>query len=156
MCGKPTTPPVVVSDVCRRAIASWAVASDDGLETGGALFGVERSDGTLEIRHASDAGPNAERRRDFFARDLAYTDEHADRLFALDGSQWVGEWHTHPHADLLPSALDMTTYIHHLADEELGFQRFASIIVGSRDGGTRAMLWVVEGCVAVGQELVLT
>lgn len=145
----------MISPECGHAIAQYARRSDDGLETGGALFGVDRADGVLELRHATDAGPNAVRRRDYFLRDLAYTEREADRLFALDGSEWVGEWHTHLGAALIPSVLDMTTYQRHLVDSELGFSRFAAVIVGTDQRWGSGMLWDVQQSFAIGWEIVL-
>lgn len=42
---------------------------------------------------------------------------------------WLGEWHTHPGGSPVPSAIDMTSYGRHLADPDLAFRKFVSLIV---------------------------
>ncbi|MCB8046019.1 Mov34/MPN/PAD-1 family protein [Microbacterium oxydans] len=45
----------------------------------------------------------------------------ADYAWHVDGSQWVGEWHTHPTGPMTPSDRDLASYYAHLSDAELGF-----------------------------------
>lgn len=117
-------------------------AADDGLETGGILLGHHHGD-QIRITTAGDPGVKARRARTSFLRDL----DHAQRLAAAawkkDKSQWVGEWHTHPDTEPVPSPLDLDSYARHLADADLAFTHFASIIVGILHTETAVAAWVV-------------
>ncbi|MFE4000460.1 Mov34/MPN/PAD-1 family protein [Nocardioides sp. YIM B13467] len=129
---------------CRawEAIRSEVAAAPDGLETGGILLGKDTSDG-VTIGVAGDPGPNAVHEPTRFLRDL----NHAQRIAAAgwehDQSVWVGEWHTHPRADPVPSAIDLDSYLRHLTDDELGFDRLISIIVSPGHEPPVAACWVV-------------
>lgn len=98
---------------------------DDGLETGGALFGPDAGDA---IMHASTPGLGAVHSAAYFSRDRVHTEQEASRVYRLDSSQWIGEWHTHPTEDLMPSELDISTYVRHLRDAELRFHQFLALI----------------------------
>jgi integrative and conjugative element protein (TIGR02256 family) len=82
------------------------------------------------VLHAGDAGPDAVREPGFFLRDLQHAQRLASQAFARDGSVWIGEWHTHPVEEPVPSDRDLATYQALLADPELGFSRFVALIVG--------------------------
>jgi integrative and conjugative element protein (TIGR02256 family) len=104
--------------------------SSDGLETGGILLGRGPDEhGVIRIESAGDRGPNAERRVDYFLRDL----EHAKVLAAMAWERsraiWVGEWHTHPKGPPEPSSSDLATYHGLLSRAELQFESFVSIIL---------------------------
>lgn len=130
------------------AIAKHAFASADGLETGGILLGYDANDlGATLVMEAGGPGPNAQRRRDFFQRDLAYAQTLADEAFARSCSRWIGEWHTHPHGALAPSRKDLRTYRRFLRDRELEFATFLSLIVGPEEDGwerLRMAAWLIE------------
>jgi len=104
--------------------------------------------GTLEthVTLVGGPGPNAQRRADFFCRDLAHAVRLGDEAYARDGSVWVGEWHTHPGAQVRPSRRDLRTYRGFLKDPALGFEHFAGIIVTSEDswGSVECAAWVVS------------
>lgn len=125
-----------------------AAASADGRETGGVLLGYEESNlGATLVMEAGDPGPKAERRRDFFQRDLAHAQRLADEALARSGARWIGEWHTHPGGALAPSRTDLRTYRSFLRDPELGFSSFlAVIVVAGEDGWLRpkAAAWLIE------------
>jgi integrative and conjugative element protein (TIGR02256 family) len=132
--------------ISRSAIAdivSEATASVDGRETGGILLGRSQIDGVV-VRHAGGPGPGASRTPDTFHRDLEFARALAADVWNRDGSQWVGEWHTHPSRNYSPSARDLSSYRAHLADDELGFTEFICLIVGvpSRTG-TPVAGWIV-------------
>ena len=60
-------------------IAREASASTDGRETGGILLGFDASElGELLVMEAGGPGPKAERRADYFRRDLNHAREVAD------------------------------------------------------------------------------
>lgn len=121
-------PLLAVSKVALRDIAKEAARSLDGLETGGILLGVDTGE-RLELRHAGGPGPGARRGKRYFLRDLAHAQRLAEAVWALDGSQWIGEWHTHPSGTPQPSRLDMDSYRRHLRDPDLNLDRFVSMIV---------------------------
>jgi len=139
---------VHVSAAAFVAIAESARASADGLETGGILLGYDPGElGTTLVLEAGDPGANAERRRDFFRRDLAHAQRLADEAYARTCSRWIGEWHTHPRGALAPSWRDLRTYRRFLRDPELQFATFLSLIVGpGEDGWERPRLaaWLIE------------
>ena len=120
-----------------------AAVGQDGLETGGILLGHD--DGTnFRITGAGDPGPHAVRTADRFLRDREHAQRIATDSWEADRAQWVGEWHTHPNTAPVPSVIDLTSYMNHLADGELGFTRFVSIIIGAATPGqTTAATWVI-------------
>jgi len=95
----------------RERIRLLARASHDGRETGGILLGHGPDrEGLIEIAHVGDPGPRAERRSDFFLRDLHHSRRLAAQAWLADGSDWIGEWHTHPTGGPRPSLRDLRTY----------------------------------------------
>jgi integrative and conjugative element protein (TIGR02256 family) len=130
------------------AIAANAIVSADGCETGGILLGFDKSElGEMLVMEAGDSGPDAERRPNFFKRDLAHAKRLADEALASTSSRWIGEWHTHPGGALAPSRIDLRTYRSFLRDPELGFSVFLALIVGPGDEGwanPRARAWLIE------------
>jgi integrative and conjugative element protein (TIGR02256 family) len=127
-------------------IRSLAESSSDGRETGGILLGHGPSPaGLISLRHAGDPGPAAERRRDLFSRDLEHSRRFAARAWQLDGSEWAGEWHTHPGGGAAPSALDLRTYARILASTP-AFEAFVAIIVtpgGSTWASACLNTWII-------------
>ncbi len=120
---------VTLSDSARMMILEVARASSDGTETGGILLGHDRGDGTMGVTVAGGPGPHAVRAANRFTRDLAFAEALADAAYDRDGSVWIGEWHTHPNGPPEPSDVDLRTYLSHLNDSHLGFDRFLSLIV---------------------------
>ena len=111
-------------------IVELAAASADGSETGGILLGRGPADnGVIFVEEAGDPGPEAERRPDFFLRDLERAKALADDAWERDKAVWVGEWHTHPGGPPFPSPRDLTTYTSLIASADLAFRAFVSIIV---------------------------
>ena len=105
-------------------LAALTPLADDGLETGGILLGFDHGlAGPLIVRQCGDPGPAAIRRRTYFGRDLAHAAALAEQAAALDGSVWIGEWHTHSAAMPEPSSRDLHTYRELLADPQLAFPR---------------------------------
>lgn len=135
---------MTITDVALTVIAREALRSVDGLETGGILLGADTTDGA-GIRHAGDAGPNAKRGERTFLRDLDHAQHLADSAWLEDGSQWIGEWHTHPAGELAPSDLDLHSYMRHLHDAELGLDQFVAIIAGfGSSAGVVMTTWLIE------------
>jgi integrative and conjugative element protein (TIGR02256 family) len=128
----------------RANIMRMASESEDGLETGGILLGRgPDANGVVQVEIAGDAGPRAERRRDFFLRDLVHARSLAEEAWATSRSIWVGEWHTHPLGGRAPSPSDIRTYVSLLATAELEFEIFTAIIVtpGFQGNWRQPQLW---------------
>ena len=84
----------------------------------------------------------------YFLRDLQHAQRLATAAWGSDGSQWVGEWHTHPRGSLVPSQADFRSYLSHLDDDELRLARFLSIVVTIGSQGMLAAAWIVDRNVA--------
>ena len=111
-------------------IAELAGASIDGAETGGILLGRgPDATGVIVVEEAGDPGPKADRRPDFFLRDLSHAKLLAAEAWQRDKAIWVGEWHTHPKGPFQPSPRDLSTYVALMTDTALEFRAFVSIIV---------------------------
>lgn len=135
---------VVLASTAATTIRNEALRSYDGNETGGILLG-HIGDATAQVRHAGDPGPAAVHQPAFFLRDLHHAQQLAAQAFAQDGSEWIGEWHTHPTAEPVPSARDLHTYLGLLADPQLRFDSFISIILVAPAGTwhqAQAHAWV--------------
>ena len=103
-------------------LAELAPLAGDGLETGGILLG---HDGGLArpitVTACGGPGPLVIRRRSYFRRDLGHASALAEQAVTVDGSAWIGEWHTHDTAMPEPSDRDLRTYRRLLDDPELAF-----------------------------------
>jgi len=126
-----TAPAVTITHTAREVITRNATASADGRETGGILLGHlhEYPRPVLDIVHAAGPGPQAVRRADFFRRDVRHAQAVADLTYRTDASVWIGDWHTHLGGPALPSNTDLASYRTLLADAELGFEVFLTVIV---------------------------
>lgn len=122
--------PLTIHARALEAIADTIRGASDALETGGALFGADSVD---VIEHATTPGPSAVHGPAYFSRDREHTEAESSRLYRLDGSRWIGEWHTHPATELIPSEVDLTTYVRHLKDPELRFDRFLALICSASE-----------------------
>lgn len=116
-------------------------SGDPRVETGGALFG--QADGS-RVLHAAGPGPRAQHGARFFQRDLAHTQEIAEQLYRSDGSHWIGEWHTHIDVPPVPSEADLETYLRHVTDPDLKFDRFLALIVSLSGTVPTLAGWSVE------------
>lgn len=126
-------------------IRAEAQRSCDGLETGGILLGALDPNRRFKVRRAGDPGPAAVREPRYFLRDLAHAQALADAAWRQDRSQWIGEWHTHPHGPGQPSPTDLATYRQLLDDPELGFAQILSLIVApDRAAGWLLFAWAVD------------
>lgn len=124
---------VTVTDTTRTSITRYAMASADGLETGGILLGHYRTHPrpVLDVVHAAGPGPRAVRQTDFFRRDVRHAQAVADLAYCTDASIWIGDWHTHPGGPAQPSDTDLASYRTLLADRDLRFEVFLTVIVTS-------------------------
>lgn len=132
-----------IANTAVETIANTAQQSRDGLETGGILLGTDHA-GDILITSAGTPGPKARRASHSFHRDLDHANQLATVAWQSDGSQWIGEWHTHPSGHLLPSDLDLTSYLRHVHDPELHLVRFVAIIVGlAAQREVRMQTWII-------------
>ncbi|WP_081913223.1 Mov34/MPN/PAD-1 family protein [Mycolicibacterium neoaurum] len=115
-------------------------AAGDGCETGGILLGT-----TIEkfsaIRHAGGPGPSAVRTATTFLRDRVYSQRFAEACWSADRSLWIGDWHSHPAMAPVPSETDLATYRSLLADSELCFGVFISLITTATASGVVMAAW---------------
>jgi integrative and conjugative element protein (TIGR02256 family) len=135
-----------ISTRTMRFIHDNARQSRDGLETGGVLIGHDRGE-LVEVTWAGGPGPQAQRRRDLLHRDTAHAQEIVDARWRIDGSDWIGEWHTHMSGLPLPSRRDVLTYGSFTEDPDLNFERFFAVIITSLDAEWKELLasaWVID------------
>lgn len=124
--------PVTLTTGAASSIAEYAPASIDGLETGGLLLGHIDTDRVV-VQFAGGPGPAALREPTRFQRDLDHARMLAAAAWKLNGSIWLGEWHTHPNSSAAPSDTDMQTYQQHLTDPDLTLPSFLSLIAIATD-----------------------
>ncbi len=139
---------VLIEAPLRERVRLLAGASQDGRETGGILLGHGPDpDGLIKVAHVGDPGPGAERRSDFFLRDLHHSRRLAAKAWLADGSDWIGEWHTHPTGEPQPSLRDLQTYTQILVATP-SLEVFVSLIVTpAPDGGwssPRTSQWLIR------------
>jgi integrative and conjugative element protein (TIGR02256 family) len=141
-----------VAPEARTNILRLAPESADECETGGILLGRGPSrHGLIDVLEAGDPGPKAERHADRFLRDLDHARALAERAWDRARALWVGEWHTHPKSGPEPSARDLVTYSEILADPDLGFDVFVSIIVTPDKEHAWALPRLTAWCIARGR-----
>ena len=142
-----TDPVVTVSERALAVIIEETQAADDGCETGGILLGAV-SNRDADVRHAGRPGSAAIRTPTSFLRDLDAAQAFAEATWAVDRSQWIGEWHTHPGMSSIPSTTDVRTYADFLDDPTLGFAEFISVIVTpTATGPVLAAWWCGDGII---------
>lgn len=141
---------VTIAQSALDAIAAECGVGDSPNETGGILLGHDAGH-TVHVTTAGDAGPGATRTPTRFLRDLKHSQDLANDAWQQDQSQWIGEWHTHPGGRAIPSETDLTTYLRHLHDPELGFERFLTVIVATRPTGQHEVTaWVITRDLCLG------
>ncbi|WP_396653953.1 Mov34/MPN/PAD-1 family protein [Microbacterium sp. ARD31] len=120
---------VLITKEALAAIEQHVRAGGVESETGGILLGHETSMG-CHVSVAGGPGPRAVRTPTSFDRDLDHAEELAQEAWQQQRAVWLGEWHTHVHVRPVPSETDLSSYLRHLDDADLGFDRFISIIIG--------------------------
>ncbi len=103
----------------------------EDLETGGVLLGHIEDD-VLIIAKASNGGPNAVHEEFYFRADPNYVDMFIDMEIAnSDGKlRYIGEWHTHPQINPIPSDLDLNS-LYEIAESSGDFCTL--LIIGAID-----------------------
>jgi integrative and conjugative element protein (TIGR02256 family) len=126
--------------LCR--IRELAVVSRH-VETGGILVG--RNDGKdIEVTGASDAGPNATQTATHFLRDTPHCEDFLATAFQTDGSDYIGEWHTHVVSLHKLSLGDLGTLAGILFDSDYDFMSFATVLVLVNDKEVQLQVYVAE------------
>ncbi len=141
---------IVFTTAAASQLAALAAHASDGLETGGILLGTDHGlSGPVIVVACGGPGPKAVRRRSYFRRDLAYASALAEQRAALDGSAWIGEWHTHGITMPEPSDRDLRTYRELLADPELGLIVAVIVLAGPDRDWNRPVVhaWSFTGSV---------
>jgi len=108
VCQEPEVREVLILSSAYDEMKSLVESSPDA-ETGGVLVGFPDGQRRLIVLKAIGPGPNAERSRTIFRRDVAYVQSELDRTANELGikGQYVGEWHSHLVPNPMPSAQDI-------------------------------------------------
>lgn len=108
ICQEPKVREVLILSSAYDEMKSLVESSPDA-ETGGVLVGFLDGQRRLIILKAIGPGPNAERSRTIFRRDVGYVQGELDKAMNESGSrgQYVGEWHSHLVSDPTPSTQDI-------------------------------------------------
>lgn len=121
-------------------IRSEATRSEDGKETGGILLGFEDPDGDQHwVTQAGDPGPNAIRSPIRFVQDLSHAEALAATAYEVDGSLWIGNWHTHPGGPPALSSTDLNSYRKVLATSDMG-SFLAILLLPGRKGWKQPLI----------------
>jgi integrative and conjugative element protein (TIGR02256 family) len=119
------------------------VGLSSGAETGGILVG--RNIGRdIEVTDASDPGPNAKQTATHFLRDTAYCREFLARCYKENGTDYVGEWHSHVVGLRTLSAGDINTLIGILIDPDYDFVSFVILLVVIKEGEMELLVYLAE------------
>jgi integrative and conjugative element protein (TIGR02256 family) len=125
---------VLIPAHARRMMLREARRSADGKETGGILLGFEGAgDQRCWVTQVGDPGPRAERSAVRFCRDLEHAERLAEAAYGIDGSQWIGDWHTHPGGPPRLSPTDLRSYRAVLAESDL--EAFLAVLLLPGDRG---------------------
>lgn len=128
----PMSPAIHLTTAAWDTIRKEVAAGSSRLETGGILLGHDFGD-IFQVTVAGGPGSNAKRSRHRFLRDRDHAAQLAVLAWEADRAQWIGEWHTHPTTPPVPSPIDLASYVRHLQDPDLRFDRFLSVIIGLND-----------------------
>lgn len=113
-------------------------------ETGAALGGYFRSDGTLVISHVMPPSPRNKAGPFWLKRHRGDAQTFVNTIFAdtKGAANYVGEWHTHPEEIPYPSPLDFKMLADLLKNSRLEIPFLIGVIVG--DTG-RISVWIQDG-----------
>lgn len=103
-------------------------------ETGGVLLGTTKKD-TVHVEKASDGGPKAIHRREYFRADPDYIDMFLEMELAnsTENIKYLGEWHSHPQDIPEPSYKDISSLLE-IASSHNNFALL--VIIGAIDFNT--------------------
>lgn len=118
------------------------------LETGGMLLGYTSDTGDVVVTEIIGPGPNAIHRRYRFLPDADYQQERleAHHLRTNGIESYLGDWHTHPHGDPIPSRLDRKTLAKIASSPSSGITNPVMAIVGGGTGEWKPNAFRFIGC----------
>jgi len=107
-CREPDVVGVAMSQEIYDSVVAMTEASPES-ETGGILIGFIDDDHRAVVVRATGPGPNAERLKSGFARDVEFVQGELDWMAREVDSRavYIGEWHSHLEADPEPSSRDI-------------------------------------------------
>lgn len=111
-CQEPDVRGIKLLGSAQQDIVNFTEASPN-VETGGVLIGYVDSERWVHVIRATGPGPNAERSKYRFSRDVAFVQAELERAARELGEQgiYVGEWHSHLVAELQPSTTDIDSLL---------------------------------------------
>lgn len=112
-------PRVLIQHATCNALDNEMTRCADQREAGGILLGHLRGK-DVEVVAWTTPGPSDLRSLFSFERsDPRHQEAADDAWIASRGTQtWVGEWHTHPRGDVVPSDIDLKTWTKHARNEK--------------------------------------
>lgn len=105
------------------------------LETGGMLLGYVSDSGEVVVTEIIGPGPNAIHGRFRFLPDADYQQEKltAHHIQTNGVESYLGDWHTHPRGEPLPSRLDKKTLAKIADTPSSGIEKPVMAILGCRE-----------------------
>jgi integrative and conjugative element protein (TIGR02256 family) len=121
---------VILAPSVVQRLEAFLSADNGELESGGVLLGFRR-DPHLEVLDATLPGARDLRRPHQFVRRCASHQSNATRAWKTSGKSidYLGEWHTHPEADPVPSIIDRREMIRR--SKEHRQESLVELIVGT-------------------------
>jgi integrative and conjugative element protein (TIGR02256 family) len=116
-------------------------------ETGGVIAGRgDFESGIVLVEEASDAGPNAIKRCNFFSRDTKYCQAVLDMWASeTDGEvDYLGEWHKHHQKEPRPSAEDIRTMRRIAASPQYHVRTALLLIIGESNSRDHLRAFLVD------------
>lgn len=120
---------VIMPSVVNRLL-DYRQMNSSSSEAAGVLIG-ERRESHMVVHEISEPGEGDIRRRCFVDRRGPHHQVAVDEAFTRSSGrlQYLGEWHTHPEDQPVPSAVDLRTWRRHLVAQE----SMVLLIIGRKD-----------------------
>lgn len=112
-------------------------------ETGGMLLGYIAENNDPVITNLIGAGPKAIHQTNYFLPDAEYQQHQLNTIFYETSGQvtYLGEWHTHPLSDPVPSGLDKQTLMRIAKAPESCIEQPLMMILGNGNKKWNAALF---------------
>lgn len=142
------------------AVAAQLISEADQhfpLETGGLLVGY-RSGAHFVVRALVGPGPKATRTETSFTPDAVWQERQLADVYAGSGRvfSYLGDWHTHPHGDPVPSHKDGSTLKTISRHRPSRLRRPAMLILGGQEGKWQMKTWTLNKFAQSPVEIVTT
>jgi integrative and conjugative element protein (TIGR02256 family) len=87
------------------------IRNSNKIETGGILIGNQIDEDKTFVEIATEPGPKAIRKTNYFERDVEFCQEKLNTEFKKKGNKsvYIGEWHYHPFGNNKPSSIDLNS-----------------------------------------------